>query len=471
MSRSYFNDNDADTIHPSNEQVLQNKIRELTGLDPQALEDEQGKPLPGITPESVESNHQEIINAIGDLKRLTEKRADSEKQAKLAEDIAAAIDPNKPAETVLHVIQRIEDTLTEPLQPTPKPTWKEVDEWKETWLIRDWLPTGCLTIFVGRAGYGKTFIMLQIACALIEGIPDYALTPYYGTADELREYQKVYDSVLSGTHRVAIASYEENILRTYDRISQIAKFLGHIDRDKVRDNLELYEMKTLGPLWGVEKEKHFSTRGELLKEGRRLFDSLLRLKPKPSLLVIDPSAAAFAGNENDRAQVRDFANELNAFSEAENLATLLIAHPSRAGMQAGADAHWAGSTDWEGACRSMWALVKEEIAPSKQEQKEAKDEGISVNAKEFYTLQNTKRNYTRGENLHYLRKVEDETSSRYDYSPIWVSCTQEEAIEFGEDYKKNHPVSLPTTPNLSNAQTQEDTHDGTEIEEAYIPDF
>ena len=464
MSKSYFNDKDADTMQPSEEQVLQNKIRELAGLDPQALEDEQGKPIPGITPESVELNRQEIINAIGDLKKLTEKRAESEKQAKLAEDIAAAIDPTKPAETVLHAIQRIEDTLTEPLQPAPKPTWEEADKWKETWLIRDWLPTGCLTIFVGRAGYGKSYIMLQIVCSLIEGIPDYALVPYYGTADELREHQTVDDSVLPGPHSVVIASYEENILRTYNRIRTIEMFLGHTDRNKVRDNLELYEMKTLGPLWGVEKEQHFSTRGGLLEEGQRLFDSILSLEQKPSLLVIDPSAGAFAGNENDRAQVRDFANELNAFSEAENLSTLLIAHPSRAGLSAGADAHWSGSTDWEGACRSMWALVKEEILPSNEEKKGAKAEGGVAQAKEFYALENTKRNYTHGENLHYLRKVKDETSSRYDYSPIWVSCTQQEAIEFGEDFKKDHPVRLPSTPNTSDTQSQEDADDDHIIE-------
>ena len=94
-------------MQPSEEQVLQNKIRELAGLDPQALEDEQGKPIPGITPESVELNRQEIINAIGDLKKLTEKRAESEKQAKLAEDIAAAIDPTKPAETPFNALRKL----------------------------------------------------------------------------------------------------------------------------------------------------------------------------------------------------------------------------------------------------------------------------------------------------------------------------------------------------------------------------
>ena len=189
MSKSYFNDKDADTMQPSEEQVLQNKIRELTGLDPQALEDEQGKPLPGITPESVESNRQGIINAIGDLKKLTEKRADSEKQAKLAEDIAAAIDPTKPAENVLHAIQRIEGTLTEPLQPTPvlqeALSREETDAYEPEFLIDNWMPANRLALLTGSGGTGKSYFALQHVCGLAMGITDYFLKPYHGTTDQL----------------------------------------------------------------------------------------------------------------------------------------------------------------------------------------------------------------------------------------------------------------------------------------------
>ena len=74
------------------------------------------------------------------------------------------------------------------------------------------------------------------------------------------------------------------------------------------------------------------------------------------LLVLDTAADLFAGNENDRHQVRRFIGQLNALAIEINGAVLLNAHPSRSGMASGnLD---GGSTGWSNSVRSRWSLAR-----------------------------------------------------------------------------------------------------------------
>lgn len=335
-----------------------------------------------------------------------------------------------------------------PLEPTPPPAWDDVKKWDESWLIKNWLPTEALTIFYGRGGIGKSFLMLQVACALIEGVPDFFLYPYHGGADELRRGQETQPGVIEGEHTVAIASYEEHIMRSYKRIDDICHWQGHTNRESINTRLKFYEMKSLGPLWGVNTGIHQAIRGGLLDEGRRLLDGIRKLDPKPALLVIDPCAAAYAGNENERSSVRDFARELYSFSEAEGLATLLIAHPSKEGIRQGKENHGSGSTDWEGSCRSLWTLTKE----GNPEKANTKNQEVESST-EHYQLSNVKNNYAYGENVYYLSKIRNEEKSKW--TPVWEAGSKEEAIDFYQDFNKDRPAKAQKLPK----NQQEDTND------------
>ena len=416
-------------MQPSEEQVLQNKIRELTGLDPQALEDEQGKPLPGITPESVESNRQGIINAIGDLKRLTEKRADSEKQTKLAEDIASAIDPTKPAETVLHAIQRIEGTLTEPLQPTPvlqdAPSREETDAYEPEFLIDNWMPANRLALLTGSGGTGKSYFALQHVCGLAMGITDYFLKPYHGTPDQLySEYPAAFrkDSI-----KVMIASYEEDLSETWKRIAWICDWLGWADYDKLTKQIRFVDLKMFGPLWGVGEDTHLATRAKLLEIGDWLLSECDSYGAR--LLMLDPSAGVYGGNENARESVREFCSYLNGWGQQMNCATLLIAHPNKAGDD------YSGNTDWLGSCRAMWTLRVE---------KENRGNKTKPDWHYWYQFTNVKQNYAAPQRAVPLQKIYNETKKRW--TPIWQRCSQSEAEKFHNQYHNLQGQSPSSEP-------------------------
>ena len=71
---------------------------------------------------------------------------------------------------------------------------------------------------------------------------------------------------------------------------------------------------------------------------------------RPKMIGIASSANVFAGNENDRAQVQQFAGLLTGLAIAADGAVQLISHPSLSGISAGTGV--SGTTQWHNAVRA-----------------------------------------------------------------------------------------------------------------------
>jgi RecA-family ATPase len=71
---------------------------------------------------------------------------------------------------------------------------------------------------------------------------------------------------------------------------------------------------------------------------------------RPALLVLDTLADLFPGNENNRAQARQFIGILRGLAIRHDCAVLLLAHPSLSGLNSGSGS--SGSTDWNNSARS-----------------------------------------------------------------------------------------------------------------------
>jgi RecA-family ATPase len=97
--------------------------------------------------------------------------------------------------------------------------------------------------------------------------------------------------------------------------------------------------------------------GELTKFHQHVLSAASDRKVR--LVVIDTAADVFGGNENDRNQVRQFVSRaLGSIAQKINGAVLLCAHPSRAGLNKGADGAEgdSGSTGWSNSLRSRLFL-------------------------------------------------------------------------------------------------------------------
>jgi RecA-family ATPase len=68
------------------------------------------------------------------------------------------------------------------------------------------------------------------------------------------------------------------------------------------------------------------------------------------LIVLDNSADIFGGDENDRAQVRQFIGMLRGLAIRANAGVVLTSHPSLTGQQSGTGL--SGSTAWHASVRS-----------------------------------------------------------------------------------------------------------------------
>ena len=71
---------------------------------------------------------------------------------------------------------------------------------------------------------------------------------------------------------------------------------------------------------------------------------------KVRLLVVDPLAAAYACNENDRGLVRAFMANWDGWARNTGCAVLIISHPPKSASD------YSGSTDWHAAARAVWTL-------------------------------------------------------------------------------------------------------------------
>lgn len=122
-----------------------------------------------------------------------------------------------------------------------------------------------------------------------------------------------------------------------------------MDTMDLHDRLRYVDMAGEGPVWGPPPGAHVSTMGGMTAAGNRLREYVQESGAK--MLVLDPLAACFGSNENDRSLVRAFLANWDRWGRDNDCVTLLISHPPKASGVA-----YSGSTDWEAGSRFMWTL-------------------------------------------------------------------------------------------------------------------
>lgn len=255
----------------------------------------------------------------------------------------------------------------------PDAWWKTNPPARE-WLVPGWLPRGRVALFSGKGGGGKSRLALQLAAALAANASMW-IKPWRTTSRAtapgvpLRADDEPGEPV-----NVVLATWEDEADELARRLwnlgaagpwegpvgpdgSNPAPSAGHCAR------LHVADMAGAGPLWAPATggSRHTSTMGTLTGKGRwlRRFAS----EKGARLLVVDPLAAAFACNENDRGLVRAFMADWDRWgrdaNDGEGCAVLFVAHPPKN------EGEWSGSTDWHAASRAVWTLGHEDTGTGK----------------------------------------------------------------------------------------------------------
>jgi len=185
------------------------------------------------------------------------------------------------------------------------------------------IPDRQVTGISGEGGIGKTTIAKHIAACVCLGRPWHGLQTIKGPA--------------------LIVNAEDELDEEHRRLEKICAYEGV-------PLTELHDLVLL-PLAGRDAVLAVATGEASLKPTplwKELSATIASLRPK--LVVIDPLADVFGGNELSRAQARAFIGMLRSLALEFDLAVALLSHPSLSGIQSGRGT--SGNTGWHNSLRS-----------------------------------------------------------------------------------------------------------------------
>lgn len=195
-------------------------------------------------------------------------------------------------------------------------------------IVDQWLPAGCVTSLYGPGGVGKSMLAQQAGTAVATG------RPLFGNPVE-------HGPVLG----IMAEDDDDELWRRQVRVNEWC-LCGMEDLDDLhiqgRGGLE--NTLALYPASGAPMA------GPLYEAVRQAAAEI-----RPVLLIVDPIAQLFGGNENDRFQVSHFVNLVGGLAREFDCAVLLLGHPAEA-----EGSEYSGSTAWNASVRSRLLLQRTE---------------------------------------------------------------------------------------------------------------
>jgi RecA-family ATPase len=198
----------------------------------------------------------------------------------------------------------------------------------------DRIPLRQVTLFSGEGAIGKSIVELMLGVAHVTGkewlgsCPEPGGAFYIGCEDDEKEL------------RIRLTPIAQHYGITFERLQT--------------DGFCFTSLAGEDAILGAPD------RNDIIKP-TGLFDSLYEqvgdLKPKH--IGIDTAADVFAGNENDRAQVRQFISLLRKLAIVSNGSVVLLSHPSLTGINSGSGL--SGSTAWHNSVRSRMYMTAPQL--------------------------------------------------------------------------------------------------------------
>ncbi|SNS50998.1 RecA-family ATPase [[Luteovulum] sphaeroides subsp. megalophilum] len=192
------------------------------------------------------------------------------------------------------------------------------------WLVPDLVPARNVTLLYGDGGTGKSLLSLQLAVAVALGS------------------QWMMRAIKPG--RAVFLSAEDEEGELHRRLADVLRHeqAQFEDLDGLTFRSLAGEDALLASFEGTGKP--------LIPTGLCEEVDALLSELKPQLLVLDTLADLFPGNENDKAQARQFVGILKGLAIRHDCAVVMLAHPSLSGMSSGSGT--SGNVAWSASARS-----------------------------------------------------------------------------------------------------------------------
>ena len=202
--------------------------------------------------------------------------------------------------------------------------WDNEPAPKREWAVQDRMPLRQVSLFSGEGSIGKTVALLQLSGATVLAkdwlgtMPEPGPALYLGAEDAADE-----------VHRRVV-----DIAAHYG--ARISELIGH---------LHLLDFAGQDAILGRANRNGLVHPTKLFAQVKEAACDI-----RPKIISLDTAADIFAGNENDRAQVRQFIGQLRGMAIAANSAIIVAGHPSLTGISTGTGL--SGSTAWHNSVRS-----------------------------------------------------------------------------------------------------------------------
>ena len=209
---------------------------------------------------------------------------------------------------------------------------KDTPDDPQGWIVPELIPDDDAILNQGDGGAGKTTTMLQLAVAVATGrewlglptVDEPAVVVYFSCEERTKKIKHRIRPLIEGPSSPYNGEVEWSDLNNL-------RIVGLADRDAlvaIKDNT--------GRIVATEMFEFFKRKIE---------------QHGPKLVIIDSLYDVYGGDENTRAQVKQFVSMLRRFTSRFECGLIVLGHPSLYGMATGTGT--SGSTAWRNAFRGM----------------------------------------------------------------------------------------------------------------------
>jgi RecA-family ATPase len=202
--------------------------------------------------------------------------------------------------------------------------WANSEPPEREWAVPDRFPLRNVALLSGEGSVGKSILLMQL------GVAHVLAKDWLGTLPK------------PGPFLLLNAEDDEGEL--HRRLADIAAHYG-ATLTELKDHLHILSLAGHDAVLGRPDRSGAIQPTWLF---RRLKEAARNIQP--TLIGLDTSADIFAGNENDRAQVRQFIGLLRGMAIEANALVIICAHPSLTGIMSGTGL--SGTTGWHNSVRA-----------------------------------------------------------------------------------------------------------------------